>query len=572
MILMNSILDMIGVASILPFMAILTNPTIIETNAYLNYVFYELKTFGVNSEKDFLFVIGIFVFLLLIFSLALKAFTSYLQVKFVQMHEYEISRRLMKIYLYQPYHWFLSQNSAQLGRNILSEVSAVVGGGLRPLVEVLAKGSITILLIILLIFVNPKITIIISLSLIVIYFAIFSSIQKYLKVIGKKRLDNNLLRFKIINEAFSAVKELKLRSSENIYIKNFSKHAKTYGKTQAMASAISLLPRYILEGVAFGGILLLILYLMSQSGSVNKSLPLLSLYVFAGYRLLPALQQLYSAFSQLTFIGPSLDKLIEDFRELQLIGYLKNEEKLSFKKSITLNNVNYNYPNSTRATVKDINLSILSKTTVGFVGVTGSGKTTIIDIILGLLNSKSGNLKVDGKIITEQNLRSWQNIIGYVPQHIFLADDTIAANIAFGDETENFNLESIKKSAKIANLHDFVENELPQKYQTIIGERGIRLSGGQRQRIGIARSLYHDPKVLILDEATSALDNQTEKAVMDAINSLNKEITIILIAHRLNTVKKCDKIFLIDKGNLIKEGTFDEIVEIDDEFFKKTFK
>lgn len=569
---MNSILDMIGVASILPFMAILTNPTIIETNAYLNYVFYELKTFGVNSEKDFLFVIGIFVFLLLIFSLALKAFTSYLQVKFVQMHEYEISRRLMKIYLYQPYHWFLSQNSAQLGRNILSEVSAVVGGGLRPLVEVLAKGSITILLIILLIFVNPKITIIISLSLIVIYFAIFSSIQKYLKVIGKKRLDNNLLRFKIINEAFSAVKELKLRSSENIYIKNFSKHAKTYGKTQAMASAISLLPRYILEGVAFGGILLLILYLMSQSGSVNKSLPLLSLYVFAGYRLLPALQQLYSAFSQLTFIGPSLDKLIEDFRELQLIGYLKNEEKLSFKKSITLNNVNYNYPNSTRATVKDINLSILSKTTVGFVGVTGSGKTTIIDIILGLLNSKSGNLKVDGKIITEQNLRSWQNIIGYVPQHIFLADDTIAANIAFGDETENFNLESIKKSAKIANLHDFVENELPQKYQTIIGERGIRLSGGQRQRIGIARSLYHDPKVLILDEATSALDNQTEKAVMDAINSLNKEITIILIAHRLNTVKKCDKIFLIDKGNLIKEGTFDEIVEIDDEFFKKTFK
>ena len=199
-------------------------------------------------------------------------------------------------------------------------------------------------------------------------------------------------------------------------------------------------------------------------------------------------------------------------------------------------------------------------------GATGSGKTTMVDIILGIIEAQKGTLEVDGEIITQLNSRTWQRSIGYVPQHIYLSDDTIAANIAFGVELKNINLEAVEKASKIANLHEFVIGELPKQYQSTIGERGVRLSGGQRQRIGIARALYHNPQILILDEATSALDNQTEKAVMDAINNLGKNITIILIAHRLSTVKKCDRIFLLEKGELKNEGTFEELLKIDKSF------
>ena len=234
---------------------------------------------------------------------------------------------------------------------------------------------------------------------------------------------------------------------------------------------------------------------------------------------------------------------------------------MPLNKAITLNNINYNYPNTSRTTLKNINLTIPAQKTVGFVGETGCGKSTTVDIILGLLKPQKGTLEIDGTIITKNNVRSWQSSIGYVPQHIFLSDDTIAANIAFGIESKDINYQSVEKSSKIADLHQYVVNELPNQYQTVIGERGVRLSGGQRQRIGIARALYHNPKVLILDEATSALDNQTEKAVMDAVNNLSNDITIILIAHRLNTVKNCDIIFKLDKGKLINQGTFEKVIK-----------
>ena len=213
-------------------------------------------------------------------------------------------------------------------------------------------------------------------------------------------------------------------------------------------------------------------------------------------------------------------------------------------------------------------MSISVKNTIGFVGATGSGKTTVVDIILGLLEAQNGTLEIDGKVINKQNSQSWQRTIGYVPQHIYLSDDTVAANIAFGLNPGDINKEEIQKVSKIASLHDFVTNELPNKYETTIGERGVRLSGGQRQRIGIARALYFNPQVLILDEATSALDNITEKHVMDSINKLSKDKTIILIAHRLSTVKKCDKIFLFEKGELKNEGTFDELIKINENFKK----
>jgi ABC-type multidrug transport system fused ATPase/permease subunit len=234
---------------------------------------------------------------------------------------------------------------------------------------------------------------------------------------------------------------------------------------------------------------------------------------------------------------------------------------LLLNNKITLNDISYNYPNSSIKILKNINFVIPAKSTIGIIGPTGSGKTTLVDIILGLLDVKSGSLEVDGKVITKKNSRSWQKSIGYTPQHIYLVDDTISANIAFGVEKKDINQQNLERASKIANLHEFVTNELPQKYETTIGERGIRLSGGQRQRIGIARALYNNPKVLILDEATNSLDNETEKAVMDAVNNISKSITIILIAHRLNTVKYCDIILKLVEGQIIEKGNFSEIVE-----------
>ena len=560
MILIMALLDMIGVASILPFMAVLTNPGLIETNFILNSMFKASSIFGVENNKQFIFALGALVFSLLIISLTFKALTSYAQVRFVQMREYTIGKRLIESYLHQPYSWFLSRHSADLGKTILSEVQQLISDGMTPLMELIAKGMVTITLITLLIIVDPILTLIVGLSLSTAYLIIFYFVSKYLNQSGSKRLINNQLRFTTVNEAFGTAKEVKIGGLEQAYIKRFSNAAQIYARVQASQRVIAQLPRFILEGIAFGGILLMILYSMSQTGNFNSALPIISLYVFAGYRLMPAVQQIYEAFTQLTFITPSLDKLYDDLKNLKPFNENQDQDILPFNKSIILKNIHYNYPNASRTILKDISLNISAKSTVGLVGATGSGKTTTVDIILGLLEPQKGTLEIDGKIIRKQNSRSWQRSIGYVPQQIFLADDTIAANIAFGLEPKEINQEAVEKASKIANLHEFVIDELPKKYQTTIGERGVRLSGGQRQRIGIARALYHNPQLLILDEATSALDNQTEKAVMDAIDNLDKNITIIQIAHRLNTLKKCDKIFLLEKGELKKDAKYDELI------------
>ena len=560
MLLISAFLDMIGVASILPFIAVLSDPGIIETNLIFNNIFQTSSMFGVENNQQFLFALGIFVFALLVFTLIFKAVTNYVQVLFVQMLVYGICKRLMEGYLHQPYSWFLNRNSAELGKTILSEVTQVVGNGLRPLMELIAKSMIAIAIILLLIIIDPKLALITGFSLGGAYVLVFYFVKTFLKKIGKESLKNNELRFLALNEAFGAAKEVKISGLEDTYIKRFSSPAKIFAKNHALADVINMLPRYVFEAIAFGGILLIVLFLMLQKGTFNNVLPIITLYVFAGYRLMPALHQIYGSFAKITFVVPSLNRLYEDIQSLKSHNTNQDQGILKLNKTITLKNIYYEYPKASRTALKNINLSIPARHTIGLVGSTGSGKTTTVDIILGLLEAQKGSLEIDGQIISNNNCRSWQKSIGYVPQHIYLADDTISANIAFGVNPNKINQKDIEKAAKIANLHDFVVNELPDKYQTVVGERGARLSGGQRQRIGISRALYNNPQVLILDEATSALDNETEKAVMDAINNLSKDITIILIAHRLNTVKNCDIIFKLEKGEIKSQGTYDEII------------
>ena len=560
-VIIMAFLEMVGLASILPFMSVVTNPSIIETNYILNYIYNDFTIFEFESKIDFIIFLGLIVFLILIISLFFKALTAYIQAKFVQTSQFNISKRLVECYLNQPYAWFLNRHSADLGKNILSEVAAIVGSGIRPMVELIAKSIVAIMIIILLLLVNLKITIIASMVFVISYGLTFLYVNKFLKYYGNKRLESNRLRFNAIVEAFGATKEIKISGLEPVYISNFSRPAKIYAESQVISSIISQIPRYILEAVAFGGILLLMLYFIFITGDFNNSIPLISMYAFAGYRLMPALQQIYSSITQIAFIGPSLDKTYHDLKTLNQFEKNQSQSDLFLKKTINLNNISYSYSGGSKKTIKDINLSISAKSTVGFIGVSGSGKTTTIDIILGLLEPQSGTLEIDGKVINKNNLKSWQNHIGYVPQHIYLSDDTISSNVAFGKSFEDISQDAVEKACKIANIHDFIMNELPGQYHTKIGERGVRLSGGQRQRIGIARALYNNPHVLIFDEATSSLDENTEKAVMDAVNKLDKDKTIIIITHRLNTVSKCDKIFLFEDGKIKNSGSFENLIK-----------
>ncbi len=562
MTLILAFLEMIGLVSILPFMATLSNPEIIESNMILNNFFQASKLLGIKDNQQFLFLLGSIVFLLLIISLTFKALTTYQQIIFVQMTSFTIQKRMIESYLRQSYSWFLNKHSADLGKTILSEVGLVVSNGMKPFIDMIARCIISFAIIILLLIIDLKLALTVSLTLGLAYAIIYKASRNFIKQVGQERLKANQWRFTAVSEAFGAVKEIKVGGHEQTYIERFSDQAKALAKHQASFSVINQLPRFGLEAVAFGGMLILILYLMSQSNNFVNAVPKLALYVFAGYRLMPSLQSIYNDINQLRFVGPALESVHEDLVKLKTNQIDKNKVSLFDDNSISLKDVDYQYPNSSIATLKNVNITIPANSTIGIVGQTGSGKTTIVDIILGLLEPQVGKLIVNNKILNKKLLRAWQQSIGYVPQQIFLVDDTIAANIAFGEDPNKIDQAAVERAAKIANIHDFVINELPLKYQTTVGERGVRLSGGQRQRIGIARAFYNNPHVLILDEATSALDNNTEKLILDEIQKIKKNMTIIMITHRLTTVKGCDKIFLIEKGQIKADGTFENLNQI----------
>jgi ABC-type multidrug transport system fused ATPase/permease subunit len=561
--LISAIVDSLGVVSIIPLIALVSRPDLIESNNFLNqiYIFSNL-----NNSQEFLFYIAIIFFFIFVFSLAIKAVAIYFQFTFTLMCEYSLGKRLLRNYMFQNYSWFLNRHSSELAKNILSTTNQVVHQALIPIFNFIAFAFSAFLIIILLCLVNLKLTLIIGIIFGIIYFIIYNLFYKKLKLLSLERTQSDKLRYGALNNAFSSIKETKLNGIEDYFIQVFSKSAKSFSKVQATALIISQLPRYIFEIIVFGGLLLVILYLIKNNQDFISVLPILSFYIFAGYRLLPALQQIYSAFTSLSFSHASIKTIHKEL--LFQIKINKKIEKLSFNKEISLKDISHNYSEINKSNLNKISLTIKAKDIVGFVGRTGSGKTTLVDLILGLLQPSQGTLEIDNVIINESNISSWQSNIGYVPQQIFLTSDSISSNIALGEDIKLIDQEAVEHASKLANIHDFIVNELPNKYNTEIGERGIRLSGGQCQRIGIARALYKKPKVLILDEATSALDNLTEKEVMNAINNLRKDITIILITHRLRTIKSCDQIFLMKEGSVIAAGNYKQLFENNEDFKK----
>ena len=569
MIILMAFLEMLGVFSIMPFIAVLSNPNLIQSNKILNLLYEKSIIFGVDNEEQFLFVICICVFIVLIVSLSFKALTNYAQMKFTFFCKYSIANRLVKKYLSQPYHWFLDRHSADLGKTILSEVGVIFSKGFSPLLSLISQLFLTVVLLVALILVDPVLTAIVTLAFGLTYGLIYKLSLNLTKQIGEETLQANKQRFKILSEVFSAIKQVKISGLEKIYINRFSGPDKKHAQLSALESILSMLPRFGLEAIAFGGILLVALYLMKKMGDIQNVVPIIALYAFAGYRLMPALQQIYVSLTKLRIVSASLDIIYQDIMSLNN-SENENKKLLILNNSIRLNDISFCYPKSSVFILKNINIEITAHTKVGFVGSTGSGKTSLADIILGLLEPQKGSIEIDSKKLTKNNLREWQNSIGYVPQQIYLSDDTIASNIAFGINPDEIDYKLVEQSARIANLHNFISKELPAKYNTTVGERGIRLSGGQIQRIGIARAMYNNPKLLVLDEATSALDNITEREVMKAIYNLKNNITVIIIAHRLTTVKNCDEIFVFNKGKIRAKGSFESLIKNDSYFREST--
>ena len=562
LILFTGIVDTLGIASIFPFISILSDPNLINTNPTLNFLSIKFDQLGITNYFPFQKIFGYGVLIFFIISIFLRSITNYLQIRFVNMREYSLSKRILNYYLNQRYSWFTQQSASNLSRNILSEVAEFIDKSFMPILNIVAYGILIILLLSVLFYTDPSTTLIIFLIISISYLIFYMLLKKILEKKGQKRFYSNKNRYKLLDEVFSGIKQVKISSQETYFSKLFSLYSYDYAKSNSAAQAIAQIPRFVIEAVAFGGLLILILIKIDEESFLG-TLPIISLIAFAGYRMLPAFQQIYIALSQLRYSNVIVDHMEQMFQKINEVKLVdKNfRENIVFKKSIKLNNVDFKYQESNNLILDKINLSIPCKSKVGIIGPTGGGKTTLIDVIIGLLEPIKGHVLIDEIQLNQKNKYGWYKQFGYIPQDTFLIDDNIYSNVAFGIDANEVNKKKVEEVCKIACLEDFINNDLPNNYNTIIGDKGIRLSGGQKQRISLARSLYNEPSILVMDEATSALDIETELKIIDNINKLKSDITIIMIAHRHVTLKNCDIIIEIDKGKITRTGTYNELLK-----------
>ncbi len=568
-----AIAEIMGISSVMLFLSILSDPGLISENAVLSGIY---SFFGFEDTYYFQIFLSVFVFFVVLVSLAIKALDAYAITRFANAHGYALACQLLQSYLTRPYSWFLNKNSADMAKDVLDEIDYLVFHAIIPMLRLIAGSVSTIAIVTFLVVVDPLVSILSASLLGGGYAAIYLFLRKYIYRVGQEILKTNQERYRIVTEVMGGLKQVKLSGLEEAYTARYEDPAKRRAIFSTTRTVLGELPRYALEAMTFGILLSIIfILLLRNEGNLVAIVPTLGIFAFAVMRLLPTIQKMYHslvAIRSSTALLNRMDRQYHEAREMGAFELPSTQEPIKLTQELSLANVDYRYGASERAALHDVSLTIKANTTVGIVGGTGAGKTTLIDLILGLLDMQDGTLAVDGEPITKMNKRSWQKAIGYVPQDIFLTDSTIAQNIAFGIEKEDIDMAAVESAARTAALHDFVTQELPEGYQTTIGERGVRLSGGQRQRIGIARALYGNPSLLIMDEATSALDNITERVVMEAVHNIRSQKTIILIAHRLTTVQDCDQIFMMERGTVAAVGTYDELVANNETFREMALK
>lgn len=551
-----AIFETLGVASILPYMSLLMMP---ESELSQRVFDYAARITGETVRDQLVVYVGCAVLVGVVFGTLLSGLSTWFALRFSMIRIHAMSQRILVSYLGRDYEFFIQRNSSSLIKNLLSEVGNVVGGVMTPLIQMTTKIIVVFLLAVLLFFVNFKVAVISIGIFLIIYVSIYVFTRRTLSRMGVESVAANDARYQTLSELFGGIREVKLWNKEIHYFSLFSRASARFADMNSRSQLIALVPRYVLEILAFGGMVIVSIVLASTGKNFSSFIPLLSLYAAAGYKLLPSLQQIFVNLSAIRFSTASLDALVEESKTWLLTDTglkqtaLKSLE-LHLNREIRFEDVTYCYPGSDEAAVGPLNLSVPVFCTTGIIGASGAGKSTVLDLMLGLLQPSSGRIFVDDQVLDVQSRPNWAMMVGYVPQSIYLTDGTVAENIAFGTSPDDIDMVAAAAAARAAQVYDVID-ALPEKFQTRLGERGLRLSGGQRQRLAIARALYRNPEILIFDEATSALDSETEEAVMEAVRSLAHQKTIVIVTHRHSTLRDCERLYSLEGGKLVNAGS-----------------
>lgn len=560
----GAIFELVGIGVIPVFMSFIVQPQDPAKNSIINSLY---QIFNLKSHQDLIVVVGLFLIILFIIKSIFLVFLSYVQHQFIFNKMRSFAVNLYKTYLSSAYTFHLARNSSELINYVNNETYHLFTGVVLPYMNLLTEGVLMTLIAVSLIVVEPIGTLTAVLLMGIVSISYYQLIKLKVGEVGKIRQFHAGKMVQWADQGLSGVKEIKVAGKEEFFVRNFDHHVKGYTTGNKIALTLENVPRLVLETVAVIAIVGLVIIGLNQGRSSSSLLSGITLFAVAAFRLLPAVNRILTSLTSMRYNGSALDAIYYDIINLkqqnQLGGsYEKNlllePAKISLHQSLEFRHVSYHYPQSEQLAIPDLSLMMPKGQVVGIVGHSGAGKTTFVDLLLGLLAPTSGQILADGVDITT-NLNSWRKNVGYIPQNIYLFDDTLRANIAFGYFPEQIDDRRIWKVLKAVQLKEFV-SELPEQLDTSIGEGGVRLSGGQRQRIGIARALYHNPRLLIMDEATSALDNQTEQAVTQAIEKLSKDRTVVIIAHRLSTVQKCDVIYMMGKGKILCAGTYNDLL------------
>lgn len=547
-----ALLEVVGVASVIPFLTLVGDPS---AAARIPYLAQARATLGLADERGFLLVAGGAALAAILATAVVNAGLTYAQLLFTHLAGYGFSRRLLLRYLDRERLFFTRTNSAELAKNVLSETDRLVVGVLTPATVLASRATSALAVILFLLLYAPQLALILGGGFGGLYVAIYLAMRARLARLGARSVADNEARFRIVQETFGALTELKLYGRAETFAGRFDRPARAYAVATAASLLTGQMPRFVIEAVAFGGVITVVLFALANGLDVAGILPLLGLFAFAGYRMLPAFQNIFTSLALLRFYLPVVRVVVDGLAD-ERVPPPRTSERLPFKREIRLEGLGFDYGGG-RPALHGIDLTIPVNTTVGLAGRTGAGKSTLAGLLLGVLEPSAGRITVDGQAMDAENLPAWQNRIGYVPQEVFLIDGTVAENIALG--LDRPDRAAVERAAKLAEIHDFVSS-LPGGYAERVGERGARLSGGQRQRLGIARALYHDPDVIVFDEATSALDEETQGAVMRALRALSGRRTLILIAHRLSTLEGADAVHLLEAGRLVASGPPAEIL------------
>lgn len=572
LVVLMSFGEIASVVSIGPFMALVGDMSRLEGDGLIANL-YDIS--NISDPKDFLFWMGVGVLMVLTLAAVISALTIWRLSMYGARVGAELSSRLFQYYMYRSWLFHASGSSSALTNQIAQECLRVTNNIINPFMQMNAKLVMALMMAVSIFIYNPIVALVGIAVFVLAYLALYRTVRMRLIVNGKRISESQNARYKLMSEGFGGIKDVLLLGRQGIFVDRFDKESKKFANALGKNQSMSQVPRYAMELVAFGSVIFLILYLLvAYENNLGAILPILSVYALAGFKLLPAFQQVYTSMSQIRGNIAAFEAIRNDLLESQKHSSPRDcasgaYDRLRPTSSISIRNVTFYYPGKAQASIVNLSIEMPVNQVIGLVGASGSGKSTAIDIILGLIKPYSGTVYIDDHPLMDSNTRSWQNSLGFVPQSIFLSDATVKENIAFGLPPEAIDHSRLDEAVKMAHLEELIRT-LPEGLNTKVGERGVQLSGGQRQRIGIARALYHDADVLILDEATSALDGITEKLIMDAIHDFSGKKTIIMIAHRLATVKKCDRIFLMEHGTVIDAGSYDDLATRNDIFKKMT--